>query len=359
MIMERYSRHIQLDEIGPEGQAAINRARVLVVGAGGLGCPVLQYLAGAGVGTLGIVDFDTVELSNLHRQVLFGHADLGLNKALAAKKRLEDLNPTLTYNVFPKRLEATSSEALFRNYDLVVDATDDIPTRYLINDTAILCNIPVVYGALYKFEGQVSVFNYQNGPTYRCLFPEPPADGSLASCSEIGVPGILPGIIGCMQANEVYKIILGLEGILNGKLLLYDAKKATITHIAIANKSDGLRKKIKRKEFTLTDQPISCDTEVHIITIQDALELEKVKFVDVRDPGENPEVNFPGCMRIPLSEIDQNIELFNEPLPYIFFCTSGVRSHNAIMKLQQRVKGEFYNLPAGAAALASHKTFTK
>ena len=221
--MNRYNRHIILSEIGQIGQDKLSNAKVLVVGAGGLGCPVLQYLAAAGIGTLGIIDFDVVEASNLQRQVLFGNSSLGQNKAEAAKIRLEDLNDTITINAYPFPLDHQNALDLFNQYDIIVDGSDNFETRYLVNDACILTNKPLVFGAIYKFEGQVSVFNYENGPSYRCLFPNPPKKDSVPNCSEIGVLGVLPGIIGSMQANEVLKIILGIGNVLSGKLLCFNA----------------------------------------------------------------------------------------------------------------------------------------
>ena len=222
--MNRYSRHIALSEIGQAGQNKLLNAKVLVIGAGGLGCPILQYLAAAGVGNIGIVDFDTIELSNLQRQVLFGSASIGLNKAEAAKTRLQDLNNTISITAYPKKLTHQNSLSLFKNYDIIVDGTDNFETRYLINDAAIITNKPVVFGAIYKFEGQVSVFNYKAGPSYRCLFSNQQEKEQSGHCEDLGVLGVLPGIIGSMQANEVLKMILEIGNILSGKLLLYNAK---------------------------------------------------------------------------------------------------------------------------------------
>ena len=354
MIMERYDRHIRLAEIGQNGQEKINRARVLVVGAGGLGCPVLQYLAGAGVGTIGVIDFDLVEVSNLHRQVLFGQSDLGTNKALAAKKRLADLNPTITIAAYPERLEASNVIDLFKKYDLLVDATDDIATRYLINDAALMLDKTVIYGALYKFEGQVAVFNHQNGPTYRCLFPKPPSLESVASCSDIGVLGVLPGIIGCMQANEVLKLILGL-GVLSGKLLYYNALKAQSTIMTLPNNSHKMRLKLKQQGFVSGSNHSQCDHAVKTITLQSAFKLAEARFVDVRNADELPAVTFPGCVQIPMDQLSTRIEELREPVPYVFFCASGIRSHHAIQMVQEKLTGEYYNLSAGAAALAQYR----
>ena len=221
--MNRYNRHIILSEIGQIGQDKLTNAKVLVVGAGGLGCPILQYLAAAGIGTLGVIDFDVVDESNLQRQILFGTSSLKQNKAIAAKKRLEDLNDTITINAYPYQLDYQNALDLLIQYDIVVDGSDNFETRYLVNDACIITNKPLVFGAIYKFEGQLAVFNYENGPSYRCLFPNPPKKDSVPNCSEIGVLGVLPGIIGTMQANEVLKIILSIGNTLSGKLFCFNA----------------------------------------------------------------------------------------------------------------------------------------
>jgi sulfur-carrier protein adenylyltransferase/sulfurtransferase len=204
------------------GQEKLKAARVLVVGAGGLGCPVLQYLTAAGVGTIGIADFDVVSESNLQRQILYGTADVGQPKAEVARQRLSQLNPFVSFQVHRERLTAQNVREILAAYDLVVDGTDNFPTRYLLNDACVLTDKPLVSGAIFKFEGQVSVFNYQGGPTYRCLFPTPPSPGEVPNCSQVGVMGVLPGIIGSLQANEVIKIITQTGEVLTGKLLLLD-----------------------------------------------------------------------------------------------------------------------------------------
>lgn len=222
--MNRYDRHIKLEEVGESGQQKLTAAKVLVVGAGGLGCPALQYLAAAGVGTIGIVDADFVNESNLQRQVLYRTSDVGKPKAECAAYRLKAMNPQI--NIKPIVDFVTPKNAIqnVENFDIVVDGTDQIHTRYLLDDTCVLLNKPLVYGAIHKFEGQVSVFNYQSGPTYRDLFPTPPKLGSVPTCSEVGVLGVLPGLIGTAQANEVLKIIIGYGEILAGKLWLFSAK---------------------------------------------------------------------------------------------------------------------------------------
>ena len=251
--MSRYSRHIILSEIGQEGQNKLSKAKVLVIGAGGLGCPVLQYLTAAGIGCIGIVDFDIVEISNLQRQVLFGTSSLGENKAEAAKKRLEDLNDTISITAYSEKLTHKNAIDLFNQYDIIVDGTDNFATRYLVNDAAIITNKPLVFGAIYKFEGQVSVFNYNNGPSYRCLFPSPPKKDAIPNCSEIGVLGVLPGIIGNMQANEVLKIILGLGKVLSGELLCYNALNNQIVTLKIKRSASTIETILSKKEHFHTN----------------------------------------------------------------------------------------------------------
>ena len=246
--MSRYNRHIILSEIGQAGQDKISNAKVLVIGAGGLGCPILQYLTAAGVGSIGIVDFDSVNISNLQRQVLFGTSTLGKNKAEAAKQRLEDLNDEISIVAYPKKLTHSNAVDLFHKYDIIVDGTDNFETRYLVNDACIISNKPLVFGAIYKFEGQVSIFNYKNGPSYRCIFPHPPEKGSIPNCSEVGVLGVLPGIIGAMQANEVIKIILEFGNMLSGKLLCFNALTLQNSIIRISRSEKTIQSVLKNKE---------------------------------------------------------------------------------------------------------------
>lgn len=349
--MSRYSRHIVLSEVGQKGQEKLSRAKVLVIGAGGLGCPVLQYLAAAGIGTLGIMDFDIVEESNLQRQILFGTSSLGMNKALAAKIRLEDLNPTIELKAYPKKLTSNNALELFRSYDLIVDGTDNFTTRYLINDAAILTHKPVVYGAIYKFEGQVSVFNYKNGPSYRCLFPTPPKEGSVANCSEVGVLGVLTGIIGCMQANEVIKIILGFDDVLSGKLYCYNAKTSETTTLKI-NKSDSEFKKILIQKDNFQDQynQMSCESKVYEISLEEALQKENIQFIDVREYGELPQLDLPNCDQIPLEKLENNLDQINSENNNILFCQTGIRSKAAVEILQKHNILNCYSLKGGAIA---------
>ncbi|WP_038045387.1 HesA/MoeB/ThiF family protein [Thermus caliditerrae] len=236
--LDRYHRQMILPQVGPEGQERLKRASVVVVGAGGLGVPVLQYLVAAGVGRVGIVEMDRVEVSNLHRQVLYATEDVGKPKALAAKERLLALNPLVKIDAYPVRLTSENALAILKPYDLVVDASDNFPTRYLVNDACVLLGKPLVFGAIYQFDGQVAVFHHptaqgEMGPCYRCLFPKPPAPGSVPSCAEAGVFGVLPAVVGSLMVAEALKVLLGLGKPLAGHLLLYDALEASFRKLSL------------------------------------------------------------------------------------------------------------------------------
>ena len=338
--MDRYDRHIILSEIGQEGQNKITQAKVLVVGAGGLGCPVLQYLAAAGVGTLGIIDFDVVEESNLQRQILFGTSSIGKNKAFAAKERLKDLNPTINIRAYPEALTSQNALELFKKYDIIVDGSDNFDTRYLINNAAVLTNKPIVYGAIYKFEGQVAIFNYQGSATYRCLFPSKPKANSIANCSEIGVLGVLPGIIGTLQANEVLKIILEFEDVLAGKLYCFNAKNNTSSILAI-NKTNY---KIDTLEQSNKAQ---CDNYIKNITLENALQLKNAVFLDVRELYEQPKINIKNYLQIPLSQLSENINKIDKNKTTIVMCQHGIRSLKVVEYLQQINLNNCMNLEGG------------
>ena len=332
---DRYNRHIILSEIGQEGQNKISSAKVLVIGAGGLGCPVLQYLTAAGVGTIGIVDFDVVELSNLQRQVLFGNSSLGKNKAIAAKTRLEDLNEEISIVAYPEKLTHKNAANLFIEYDIIVDGTDNFETRYLVNDACIITSKPLVFGAIYKFEGQVSVFNYKNGPSYRCLFPNPPEKGSVPNCSEIGVLGVLPGIIGSMQANEVLKIILELGNTLSGKLLCYNALTLHNSILKINRKEETIQSVLKDKEdFHKKEIDFNCEIEVTTVSIEALLSEKNIQFIDVREAHEQPKIEDLPITYIPLSELKHSLDKIETTKQKAIFCQSGIRSKHAVSLLQ-------------------------
>lgn len=344
----RYNRHIILKEIGQEGQNKLAKTKVLVVGAGGLGCPILQYLAAAGVGTLGIIDFDVVEESNLQRQILFGNSSLGINKAIAAKTRLEDLNNSIIIKAYPEKLLHKNAVFLFSDYDIIVDGTDNFNTRYLINDTAIITNKPVVFGAIYKFEGQVSVFNYKDGPSYRCLFPVPPKN-NIPNCSEVGVLGVLPGIIGTMQANEVLKIIIGIGRVLSGELLCYNALTLQTTRLAFQKNETEIKKVLARKsgfEFQKEEEDL-CSVLIEK-SIQKVIHFSEVQFVDVREFGEKPSIIGLKHLQIPLSELKNRISEISTQKEILFFCQSGLRSKKAVLVAQNLGVNNCYSCKEGA-----------
>ena len=236
----RYARHLLLDEVGIEGQERLKNSAVLCVGAGGLGSPVLQYLAAAGVGRIGIVDHDTVELSNLQRQVLHGESVLGMSKVQSAEQRLHETNPHVEVHGFPVPLTSENALDILKEWDLIIDGTDNFPTRYLINDACELLNKPLIYGSIYKFEGQMSVFNVDGGPTYRDLFPTPPPPGAVPSCAEGGVLGVLPAVVGSIQATEALKVLLGIGTSLSGRLLLYNALSMQFQERLVSKRYEAL-----------------------------------------------------------------------------------------------------------------------
>ncbi len=350
--MNRYSRHIILSDIGLEGQEKVSNTKVLVIGAGGLGCPVLQYLVAAGVGTIGIVDFDIVEESNLQRQILFGTSSLGENKAIAAKKRLQDLNPNVSLITYPEALTPKNALYLFKDYDIIVDGSDNFDTRYLVNDAAVICNKPFVYGAIYKFEGQVSVFNYKDGPTYRCLFPNPPSEGSVPNCSEIGVLGVLPGIIGAMQANEVLKMILGFKSVLSGKLYCYDAK-TTNSYTLKVNKIPSEIEKVHNNKDAFEDQKfnIACNHSEDEIHAEKLLTMDNIMFIDVRETHEQPQLTLENCIQIPLGMLENRIDDIDKSNTNIVVCQSGIRSLKAVTILKEHNIHNCYSLKNGISSI--------
>ncbi|WP_346883397.1 HesA/MoeB/ThiF family protein [uncultured Algibacter sp.] len=346
---DRYNRHIILSEIGQGGQDKISSAKVLVIGAGGLGCPILQYLTAAGVGTIGIVDFDIVTVSNLQRQVLFGTSSLGKNKAEAAKQRLEDLNNDISILAYAEKLTHKNAITLFNQYDIIVDGSDNFETRYLVNDACIITNKPLVFGAIYKFEGQVSVFNYKNGPSYRCLFPNPPVKGSIPNCSEIGVLGVLPGIIGTMQANEVLKIILELGTTLSGKLLCYNALTLQNSILKINKSEETIQSVLKNKDnFHKTEADSNCDVDIKPVSIEDFISEKSIQYIDVREHHEQPKVERLDITYIPLSVLEASLDKINTTKKKALFCQSGMRSKHAVKLLQELDIQNCFSIKEGA-----------
>ncbi|QIP14606.1 molybdopterin-synthase adenylyltransferase MoeB [Spirosoma aureum] len=339
--LNRYNRHIRLPEIGLAGQNNLRQARVAVIGAGGLGCPVGQYLTAAGVGTLGLIDGDIVEESNLQRQVLFSPEHIGQPKAEVAAALLARQNPYIQVMAHPVFLDAANALSILEAYDIIVDGSDNFATRYLVNDACVLLNKPLIFGSIYKFEGQVSVFNHQGGPTYRCLYPEP---SELEACTDVGVLGVLPGIMGCLMANEVIKLITGIGDMLSGKLLIVNALNLSFETFSFT--ANPLNKAIR----TLPESaPFCADSipELSVAALMDWLErVDKPLLLDVREPHEYERKNLGGIL-FPLSTLLQHPECVPTDRPVVIHCQSGGRSRKAVAFLQQKGFQNVYNLTGG------------
>ncbi|PZD78111.1 HesA/MoeB/ThiF family protein [Mesonia sp. K7] len=343
---KHYSRHLLLDEIGESGQHLLKKSKVLVIGAGGLGCPTLLYLTAAGVGEIGIVDNDKVEVSNLQRQILYTVEDIGKSKSHCAAMRLKKLNPHIKITGHNEFLNKNNALSLFKNYDIIVDGSDNFATRYLTNDAAVITDRPFVYGAIHKFEGQVSVFNYLNGPTYRCLYQSPPQE-HIPNCSEIGVLGVLPGIIGAFQANEVIKIICGLEEVLSGTLLIFQAKTYQTNKLKIL-KNERINISSLQESYS-----INCDSQQSYqeLTWQE-YKKNKTEYLllDVRSAQEYFLANR-GGLHIPIDELPQKLKEIPAGKNLLVCCQSGARSKKAIRILQENKMGnKLFNLKGGLAA---------
>jgi len=346
--LKRYQRQVILPELGMEGQQKLKQASVLIVGAGGLGCPVLQYLVAGGVGTIGIVDDDRVDLSNLHRQILYTVNDIGRNKAITAKEKLELLNPFVHIGAHPVRLKADNIYDIFGAYDIIVDGSDNFLTRYLVNDACVQLNKPLIFGSIFKFEGQVSVFNYRNGPNYRDLFPEAPASGEAPNCSEIGVMGVLPGMVGTLMANEAIKVICGIGETLSGSLLRIDALDNAINIFRF-----GADKEVTDSEKTPQGKKY-VNKEIDLSTLNTWLadKPDEICLVDVRETYEFEDFNI-GGVNIPLFELLQRIEeIPKSKRKVVFYCQSGQRSKQAVHLTQSFLKAAIFNLKDGLNALS-------
>lgn len=353
----RYSRHILLPQVGEEGQRALKRARVLLVGAGGLGSPVALYLAAAGVGTLGLVDFDTVDLSNLQRQILHGSAAIGSSKIDSARDRLLDINPNVSIEPYRTRLTSQNALGVARDYDVIVDGTDNFATRYLVNDTSVLLGIPNVYGSVYRFEGQASVFGASDGPCYRCLFRDPPPPDLVPSCAEGGVLGVVPGLVGTIQATETIKLLLGLGETLVGKLLTIDAMKMSFRTLTI--QKDPTCPACGTHEITeLMDYDEFCGgPSAHAVSeireIQPSQlasrlkEGEQLEIIDVREPYEWAIGHIPGARLVPLASIADEIPRLDKRRETILYCKVGARSMYAAQQLAEAGISDVRNLAGG------------
>jgi sulfur-carrier protein adenylyltransferase/sulfurtransferase len=360
----RYSRHLIMPEVGMEGQQKLKAARVLCIGAGGLGSPLALYLAAAGVGTLGIVDFDVVDYTNLQRQIIHTTADVGRKKLDSAADKLKAINPFLNLRTFDTKLSSENALALFNEFDIIADGTDNFPTRYLVNDACVLTGKPNVYGSIFRFEGQASVFATEEGPCYRCLYPEPPPPGLVPSCAEGGVLGILPGLVGVMQATEVIKLILGKGEPLIGRLLLIDAlgmkfrelklrknpdcpvcgKNPTVTQLIDYNEFCGIRGEEKPVETGVV--------EMQVEELKRRLDAGEDLFVlDVREPHEYQICNIGGHL-IPLGDLPKRVSELDSSREIVAHCRSGVRSAKAVNFLQQAGFKKVHNLAGGILAWA-------
>ncbi|CAN5495781.1 molybdopterin-synthase adenylyltransferase MoeB [soil metagenome] len=343
-LYERYQRQVILPELGEQGQQKLLQAKVLVIGAGGLGCPVLQYLAAAGVGTIGIVDDDVVALNNLHRQVLYSVADIGSAKAETAARVLSGLNPDINIIVHNTRLTTENALGLINAFDIIVDGTDNFATRYMINDACVLLDKPLVYGAISQFEGQVAVFNYsskKNGEkiNYRDIFPNPPKEGEVLNCAEAGVLGVLPGIIGSFMANETIKMITGIGELLAGQLLIYTALNNQVYTMKLSAGNNtrslipGDKEAFLNMDYNWLCAAPHAELEIDANTFNDLLAKEKTaNIIDVREPGEIPVVTEFATIKIPLGQLNNQTDLI-ESDTVILFCQSGKRSLQAAQTL--------------------------
>lgn len=359
----RYARHLILPDVGIEGQRRLKAARALVIGAGGLGSPVGLYLAAAGVGKIGLVDFDVVDETNLHRQVLFGESDIGRHKLDAAVDRLRDVNPHIEIVPHPVRLTSENALELFADYDLVVDGTDNFPTRYLVNDACVLSGKPYVYGSIFRFEGQVSVFAAKDGPCYRCLFREPPPPGLVPSCGEAGVLGVLPGVIGSLQALEAIKWILGVGDSLVGRLVLFDALALRFREVRIRRNPDCPVCGDRPTVTELIDYEAFCGLkpasgaeslpEITPAELKERLDRgDALTIVDVREPHEWEIANLEpyGARLIPMREIDARLGELDRDAEIVLHCKTGGRSAIVLRRLREAGYTRLWNLKGGILA---------
>lgn len=332
----RYSRQTQLSNFGEAAQQKLRNAKVLVVGAGGLGVPVLQYLTGMGIGTLGVMDMDTISLTNLHRQVLYTEDEVGQSKVITAVNKLKELNQEVKFQVYNEAISPQNALAIIENYNVVVDATDNFSTRYLLNDACVILNKPLIYGAVQQYEGHVSVFNFNGGPTYRCLYPTPPASNEIPDCNIAGVLGVVPGIVGCQQALQVVKVLTGVGQTLSGYLQIYDFLQDDQYKVK-------LKAKPENKHITTLQQSYEaaavCNT-VSLLSVEelyDWYESDKVfDLIDVREPDEFEEEHLQGAVSVPLMQLKPDALIIQPNVPIVTFCEKGARSNKAAQMLQKQ-----------------------
>ena len=362
--MQRYSRHMLMPEITLEGQKRLKAARVLCIGAGGLGSPAALYLAAAGVGTLALVDFDRVDLSNLQRQILHGTSDVGRSKLDSARDRLNQTNPNVKLELHEERFTSANAVDLVDAYDIVVDGSDNFPTRYLSNDVCVWAEKPNIYGSVFRFEGQATVFApHLRGPCYRCLFPEPPEPGSVPNCAEAGVLGVLPGIIGLIQAIEAIKLITGLGDPLTGRLLYFDALKMAFRefavrrdpHCPVCGDSPSIMEPVDYDAFcqTRSTAPAPAIPTISVHQLKEKLHDNNILLLDVREPFEFDIARIEGATLLPLGELPERVGELPRNKEIVLMCKSGARSAQATAFLQGQGFPDVYNLAGGITAWAT------
>ena len=356
---QRYSRHLLLPEVGEEGQRRLKGARVLCVGAGGLGSPAALYLAAAGVGTIGLVDFDVVDFSNLQRQIIHGTADVGKSKLESAQARIEALNPEVRVEAFESHFSKANGKMLVEAFDVIVDGTDNFPARYLVNDACVLYGKPNAWGSIFRFEGQAAVFAARGGPCYRCLHPEPPPAGLVPSCAEAGVLGVLPGIIGTIQATEAIKLILGIGDPLVGRLLVYDALKMRFRELKLPKDPAcpvcGTRPTItalhEYEHYCTPGGEPGTEGATPATTVRDLKARidagQPPVILDVREPSEAAICSLPGARLIPLGELPRRLGELDRGCEIVVHCKSGMRSAQAVALLHQKGFSRASNLTGG------------
>jgi sulfur-carrier protein adenylyltransferase/sulfurtransferase len=353
---QRYSRHLLLPEVGEEGQRRLKNARVLCVGAGGLGSPAALYLAAAGIGTLGVVDFDVVDFSNLQRQIIHGTADVGRSKLDSAKARIEALNPEVRVETFDAPFSASNAKTLVDAFDVIVDGTDNFPARYLVNDACVLYRKPNAWGSIFRFEGQASVFAAPGGPCYRCLHPEPPPAGLVPNCAEAGVLGVLPGIVGTIQATEAIKLILGVGEPLIGRFLVYDALKMRFRDLKlpkdpacpICGDHPTITELREIPQYCATPPGPDVGREMSVSELKARIDAGRAPvIVDVREPSEAAIVRLPGTRLIPLGELERRLGELDPSSEIVVHCKSGGRSRRAVALMHEKGFGGAINLSGG------------
>ena len=361
----RYSRHLIMPEVGMDGQLKLKQAKVLTIGAGGLGSPLALYLAAAGVGRLGMVDFDVVDFTNLQRQIIHGTDDVGRPKLHSATDTLADINPNVEVVGFKERLTSQNALEIFQDFDIIVDGTDNFPTRYLVNDACVLLGKPNVYGSIFRFEGQASVFHAAKGPCYRCLYPEPPPPGLVPSCAEGGVLGVLPGIIGSLQAMETIKLILGQGSSLIGRLLLFDAVQMKFRELKLRKNPDcpicgthpTVKELIDYEEFCgIRGEEAKAEVRVPELSAPEVKKMmddsKPFVLIDVREPHEYQICKIPGSQLIPLGDVPSRMNELNSADEIVVHCRSGQRSAQAVDLLMKAGFRKIHNLQGGVLAWA-------